>query len=845
MKKLIAALLSSITAFSATPFTDQATDAVQYNATNKNVRPNGLNQVFNTLYGTNFDGITLGRQLSDRIKDVYNVKDSPYSARGNGIANDSASIQLALNYAKTNGGGAVYFPSGTYIAEALDVPSNVRIYGEGVLKYPNNTTNFYIFQADTKSNVVIEGLTFNGNIAGQSSYSEFRHCIKIMDSSNVTIKGNTLSNIIGDGIYISHSDLAVAPYTGSKNVNIYNNNFIGTSANRNGISVICVDSCLISGNYFEKMANSLEPGAIDLEPDNGNEFVKHVRISNNNIIGHNLTDLNLQQGVSVNNNTFNATVQDIVICNNTISGNFRYGLSFFCNTTAVDTILTYGNTIVGNNNPAGIGIINFKGLWKSLSDNVEASYNIGIWDETGSSIINSPKIIGSGLYGIRLDGTNTIVTDAWIQDAGNHSTDGARGGIYLNGKYNRIHNAYIFSTLAGGASTTNTLQGIYAPDVGASNNILTGLNFLNIGSKNYNIAGPQIWGINYARNSGASLDTVQERKVTLFPNSQTTDTIIIAGGGTSSSYSGILLDSGVVRSVKADNSGYTDFYAQNINSISGTITAPAYVHSGSIGDTVAYFDASHNLISSTITITELLKLAGVSGGIQTNIDNRAVKSVTLTGVNSISGGGDLTANRTFQLVNDSASPGNSKYYGTDGSGTKGFFSFASSGEANTASNQGAGQGLFKSKVGSDLGFYTLAGAKGINISSPSSDIITISNVETNTTTICLSDTVSALTAGTDKQYWKAPYPFTLKAVKATLGTVSSSGVVTINIRKNGTTIFSTKLTVDATEDDSTTAATAYVFSTTSISDNDKLAFDVDTAGTGAKNLQVTLYHTKN
>lgn len=41
-------------------------------------------------------------------------------------------------------------------------------------------------------------------------------------------------------------------------------------------------------------------------------------------------------------------------------------------------------------------------------------------------------------------------------------------------------------------------------------------------------------------------------------------------------------------------------------------------------------------------------------------------------VNSLTGGGDLSADRTLQLVNDSASPGANKVYGTDGSGVRGW-----------------------------------------------------------------------------------------------------------------------------------------------------------------------------
>lgn len=56
-------------------------------------------------------------------------------------------------------------------------------------------------------------------------------------------------------------------------------------------------------------------------------------------------------------------------------------------------------------------------------------------------------------------------------------------------------------------------------------------------------------------------------------------------------------------------------------------------------------------------------------------------TVSITGTLSLTGGGDITASRTLSLVNDAASPGNSKYYGTDGAGTKGFFNLPSGGSA--------------------------------------------------------------------------------------------------------------------------------------------------------------------
>jgi hypothetical protein len=48
---------------------------------------------------------------------------------------------------------------------------------------------------------------------------------------------------------------------------------------------------------------------------------------------------------------------------------------------------------------------------------------------------------------------------------------------------------------------------------------------------------------------------------------------------------------------------------------------------------------------------------------------------------SLTGGGNLGSNRTLSLVGDLASPGNSKYYGTNSSGTRGFYDLPSGGSS--------------------------------------------------------------------------------------------------------------------------------------------------------------------
>ena len=108
--------------------------------------------------------------------------------------------------------------------------------------------------------------------------------------------------------------------------------------------------------------------------------------------------------------------------------------------------------------------------------------------------------------------------------------------------------------------------------------------------------------------------------------------------------------------------------------------------------------------------------------------------------------------------------------------------------------------------------------------------------------IACSDETTALTAGTGKRSFRMPYAFTVTAVRAALVTAQASGsILTVDINEGGTSIISTKLTIDNTEKTSTTAATAAVISDASLADDAEITIDIDQVGDGtAKGLKVTL-----
>ena len=104
--------------------------------------------------------------------------------------------------------------------------------------------------------------------------------------------------------------------------------------------------------------------------------------------------------------------------------------------------------------------------------------------------------------------------------------------------------------------------------------------------------------------------------------------------------------------------------------------------------------------------------------------------------------------------------------------------------------------------------------------------------------VAVSDETTAITTGTAKVTFRMPYAFTLTDVRASLTTASSSGIPTVDINESGTTILSTKLTIDANEKTSTSAETAAVISDANLADDAEMTIDIDVAGTGAKGLKV-------
>jgi len=116
--------------------------------------------------------------------------------------------------------------------------------------------------------------------------------------------------------------------------------------------------------------------------------------------------------------------------------------------------------------------------------------------------------------------------------------------------------------------------------------------------------------------------------------------------------------------------------------------------------------------------------------------------------------------------------------------------------------------------------------------------------------VACSDETTALTTGTAKITFRMPFAMTLNAgeagVRASLtGAGSTSGTTTIDINEGGSTILSTKCTIDNGDLTSVGASSAVVVSDVNLEDNSSITVDIDavTGGANETGLKIQLIGT--
>jgi polygalacturonase len=288
---------------------------------------------------------------------VLNVRN--FGAMGNGVSDDTAAIQAAIN-ALPSSGGTIVVPNGTYMINALqsiNLRSHTRLslWGGAYLKaIPNDAQRYWIVKAWNVNNVEIEGGYFVGErTQHEGTTGQWGYDINIEGSSNVYVHDTTLSNSWGDGILVGG--------TGSGNTLVVStgvtlNRVTSNNNRRQGLTIAPATQVYVVNSSFTGSNGTAPQAGIDIEPQTQGP-TQQVRLENttlsnnagNGLEVHDYVSNLALNGITAENNQGYGVYTDgpsgVTITNSNLSENYLFGVDI--GGTTSDVQIT-NNTIEWN-----------------------------------------------------------------------------------------------------------------------------------------------------------------------------------------------------------------------------------------------------------------------------------------------------------------------------------------------------------------------------------------------------------------------------------------------------------------------------------------------------------------
>ncbi|EFU77849.1 cell wall-binding repeat protein [Lachnoanaerobaculum saburreum DSM 3986] len=316
---------------------------------------------------------------------VANVKDAAYGATGDGVSDDTAAIQRAIDAVSAAGGGIVDIPAGNYMINTLYQTGNsyekaglvlksniiVRIAsGATLYAIPNGEKSYQMFSITHVDNVHIIGGRLIGDRdnhignLGQTGYG-----VRITDATNVVIEDLYAGEFWGDGVFLGEN---------SKNITIYK--VICDHNRRQGMSIVGGQNVKILESEFKRSDGTPPKSGIDIEPEGDYPIAKDIEIRGCLFEGN-------TTGFVVSNQYANSVAANITFADNTVRDNI-YGV----NLVGLKGGLVTGNKVYNDQTITEIDIhwgIRLRNNGRYSTSNVKVSENTvyggNIVDSTGES----------------------------------------------------------------------------------------------------------------------------------------------------------------------------------------------------------------------------------------------------------------------------------------------------------------------------------------------------------------------------------------------------------------------------------------------------------------------------
>lgn len=341
-----------------------------------------------------------GRTVHAKLDEFASVKD--YGAVGNGIADDTAAIQAALDASLFVHFGS--FSDSYKLSNKLNLRSGHRVYGNGAT-VTQTAIRTEVFRMDNKTDIYIAG--FRGVGLGtdfNDSPSSLAVAVRGVSSSRITVEKNTFTNFSCAGVFFDFAS----------DCKVLDNIIVGpgTPILTPIISGACYgivldgDRMLGIGNIVSKTALGIVTGDSktnigihdniihDIDGQHGiyaGSALTNLSITGNNVFDTELIGIKVQQF-----DTPGAPADNIIVANNTVQNARSHGIAVLSTAPGTPVHKMRNVAITGN----------------VIRNCTEDGLNLGdiiVGNVSNNSIFNCTRegIGFSRLNGVRIDG-NTI-----------------------------------------------------------------------------------------------------------------------------------------------------------------------------------------------------------------------------------------------------------------------------------------------------------------------------------------------------------------------------------------------------------------------------------------------------